>query len=449
MSMEIVSILADKAIKTNKIPQEAFVKHKVMRGLRHPNGTGVLVGLTDVGDVEGYQIVDGEKVPADGKLFYRGMDLEDLVKGFHTEGRRGFEETAYLLLFGELPRASELAAFNDLLDEKRCLPPAFTENMILKNPSRDIMNKLMRSVLVLYSFDDNPDAVDVENLVRQSIQLIAQFPTIVAYGYQAKAHYFNDESLIIHTPKKGVGTAENILHMIRPDSKYSQTEAEVLDLCLVIHAEHGGGNNSAFATHVVSSSGTDTYSAITTAIGSLKGPKHGGASHKVKAMVDALLEEGPLEQVSDWNYLEDYLRRLVNKQAFDRSGLIYGMGHAVYTLSDPRVKLLKSEARRLAEEKGAMDLFKVYEGIEVLGKTILSEKSGGNAFNSANVDLYSGFVYSLLGIPDELYTPLFAVARITGWCAHRIEQIVSDPKIMRPAYGSQGIKQYYKPLALR
>lgn len=449
MSMELVSVLAEKAIKTNKIPQEAFVKHKVMRGLRHPNGTGVLVGLTDVGDVEGYQIVDGEKVPADGKLFYRGMDLEDLVKGFHTEGRRGFEETAYLLLFGELPRASELAIFNDLLDENRCLPPAFTENMILKNPSRDIMNKLMRSVLVLYSFDDNPDAVDVENLVRQSIQLIAQFPTIVAYGYQAKAHYFNDESLIIHTPKKGVGTAENILHMIRPDSKYSQTEAEVLDLCLVIHAEHGGGNNSAFATHVVSSSGTDTYSAITTAIGSLKGPKHGGASHKVKAMVDALLEEGPLEKVSDWNYLEDYLRRLVNKQAFDRSGLIYGMGHAVYTISDPRVKLLKGEAMRLAQEKGAMDLFKVYEGIEILGKSILSEKSGGNAFNSANVDLYSGFVYSLLGIPDELYTPLFAVARITGWCAHRIEQIVSDPKIMRPAYGSQGIKQAYKALELR
>lgn len=446
MSLEVVKVLAEKAIRTNRIPQEAFVKHKVMRGLRHPNGTGVLVGLTDVGDVEGYQIIEGEKVPADGKLFYRGMDLEDLVEGFRKENRRGFEETAYLLLFGELPKASELETFKELLDDYRCLPPAFTENMILKNPSRDIMNKLMRSVLVLYSFDDNPDAVDVPNLVRQSIQLIAQFPTIVAYGYQAKAHYFNDESLIIHTPKKGVGTAENILHMIRPDSKYSDIEARVLDLCLVIHAEHGGGNNSAFATHVVSSSGTDTYSAITTAIGSLKGPKHGGASHKVKAMVDALLSEGPIEKVGDPLYLEGFLRRIVQKEAFDQTGLIYGMGHAVYTLSDPRVNLLKSEAKKLAMEKDKMDLFRIYEGIEVLGKAILTEKAGGGSFNSANVDLYSGFVYSLLGIPDELYTPLFAVARITGWCAHRIEQIVSDPKIMRPAYGSQGTKQAYLPL---
>jgi citrate synthase len=438
---------ATKAIKNNVIDEADYEAHQVMRGLRYPNGTGVLVGLTNVGDVAGYQLVDGVKVPDAGKLFYRGIDLNDLVAGFQAEKRRGYEETAYLLLFGELPNVVELEAFEQLLDEHRQLPMAFTENMILKNPSKDIMNKLMRSVLVLYSFDDEPDATDTANLIRQSIQLIAQFPTIIAYGYMAKAHYFNGESLIIHSPKKGVGTAENILHLIRPDSKYTETEASILDLCLVIHADHGGGNNSAFATHVVSSSGTDTYSAITTALGSLKGPKHGGASHKVKAMVDDIVANCP-----NWNTDEAvraYLKRMMAKEVFDGSGLIYGMGHAVYTISDPRVKLLRDRAAVLAAEKGQETLFALYERIERIGTELLNAKMGQGAMICANVDLYSGFVYSQLGIPEELFTPLFAAARISGWCAHRMEQVINEPKIMRPAYSSTGLSRAYVGLGVR
>lgn len=447
MTKDWIKALAKLATDNNQIAESDYAKHQVMRGLRHPNGTGVLVGLTDVGSVEGYALVDDQKVAIDGKLFYRGIDLEALVEGFQAEHRRGYEETAYLLLFGQLPTAAELEHFNAILDEERQLPPAFTENMILKNPSKDIMNKLQRSVLVLYSFDDTPDDTDVENLIRQSIRLIARFPTIIAYGYQAKAHYFNGDSLVIHPPKKGVGTAENILHMIRLDSQYTATEAEVLDLCLVIHAEHGGGNNSAFATHVVSSSGTDTYSAITTALGSLKGPKHGGASGKVKEMADDILENCP-----NWReegVLEAYLKKILAKEAFDGSGLIYGMGHAVYTLSDPRVKLLKDKAKTLAAEKSAMDLFDLYEAIEITAGRLLNAKRGDRAMICANVDLYSGFVYSLLGIPSELFTPLFAAARVSGWCAHRIEQIVSDPKIMRPAYKSIGCERPYIGLEKR
>lgn len=447
MTTAIMNKLVEKAMKNNLIDDDAYAKNHVMRGLRHPNGTGVLVGLTDVGAVEGYILVDNVKVASEGKLYYRGIDLEALVQGFQREDRRGYEETAYLLLFGELPNAEELEQFKTLLDEERQLPPAFTENMILKNPSKDIMNKLQRSVLVLYSFDDRPDDTDVENLIRQSIRLIAQFPTIIAYGYQAKAHYFKGESLIIHPPKRGVGTAENILHMIRADSKYTETEAEVLDLCLVIHAEHGGGNNSAFATHVVSSSGTDTYSVITTALGSLKGPKHGGASSKVKAMADDIIEN--CTNWKDETTLKNYLRRMLAKEVFDGSGLIYGMGHAVYTISDPRVKLLKEKAYQLAMEKSAMDLYHLYEAIERLAGELLNEKRGDRAMICANVDLYSGFVYSLLKIPEDLFTPLFAAARISGWCAHRIEQIVSDPKIMRPAYISIGDERPYIGLAER
>lgn len=439
--------LGDLAQANNCIDAEAYAAHQVMRGLRHPNGTGVLVGLTNVGNVEGYELQDGVKVPTAGKLYYRGIDVEHLVEGALMEERRGFEEVAYLLLFGELPEAEALRSFEDLLDEQRVLPPSFTENMILKNPSKDIMNKLMRSVLVLYSYDEMPDDTSVDNLVRQSIQLIAQFPTIIAYGYQAKAHYFNGESLVIHPPRRGIGTAANILRMIRGDGSYTETEASVLDLCLMIHAEHGGGNNSAFATHVVSSSGTDTYSAITTAIGSLKGPKHGGASHKVKEMMDEIGVQCP--DWADERAIESYLRKIINREALDGSGLIYGMGHAVYTLSDPRVQLLKCQAFKLAEEKAAMPLFKLYETVERLALKVLNEKFEGECRICANVDLYSGFVYSLLNIPEELYTPLFAAARITGWCAHRIEQIVSDPKIMRPAYRSIGSENAYIALADR
>lgn len=447
MTTVFLSQLVEKTLKNNLIPDDAFAKNQVMRGLRHPNGTGVLVGLTDVGAVEGYTLVDNVKVASEGKLYYRGIDLESLVKGFQNEKRRGYEETAYLLLFGELPTAEALEQFKTLLDDERPLPPAFTENMILKNPSKDIMNKLQRSVLVLYSFDDRPEDTDVENLIRQSIQLIAQFPTIIAYGYQAKVHYFKGESLVIHPPKRGIGTAENILHMTRLDSQYTETEAEVLDLCLVIHAEHGGGNNSAFATHVVSSSGTDTYSVITAALGSLKGPKHGGASAKVKAMADDILEN--CSNWKDETQLKNYLRRLLAKEVFDGSGLIYGMGHAVYTICDPRVNLLKEKAYQLAVEKSALDLYHLYESIERLAGELLNEKRGDRAAICANVDLYSGFVYSLLKIPEDLYTALFAAARISGWCAHRIEQILSDPKIMRPAYISIGNEKPYCEMALR
>lgn len=441
--------LSKKAYEASVIPQVAYEENQVMRGLRNPDGTGVLVGLTDVGDVIGYKWLDGQKMAVEGELYYRGMSIADLVRGFESESRKGFEETVYLLLFGHLPSASELETFNALLDSQRSLPPDFMENMILKNPSRDIMNKLMRSVLVLYSYDENPDDLSIANQVKQTLRLVAQFPTIVAYGYQAMAHYFKEDSLVIHSPKTGVGTAENILHMIRKDSQYTQVEAQVLDLCLVLHAEHGGGNNSSFATHVVSSSATDIYSAITAAIGSLKGPKHGGANAKVKGMVSDLLGGKSPEKVLNEGLVEPYLRKIVEKEAFDGAGLIYGLGHAVYTLSDPRAELLRSQAKKLAIEKNQLPLFEVYEAIEAIGQRLLLEKRGEQAFTSANVDLYSGLVYQLLDIPDELFTPLFAIARVSSWCAHRMEQMSSDSKIMRPAFKSRGRRQHYQKLSER
>ena len=416
------------------IEPELYDKYNVKRGLRNSNGTGVLVGLTKIGSVEGYKLIDDKKIPKEGKLFYRGINVEEIVDGFQKDDRMGFEETTYLLLFGKLPNKTELDDFNKLLSEMRCLPKHFTENMILKIPSSNIMNKLQRSVLVLYSSDDNPEDLSVRNVLKQSLNLIAKFPTIISYGYQAKSHYFYDNSLFIHSPRKDLSTAENILHMIRPDSKYTKTEAETLDLSLVLHAEHGGGNNSAFATHVVSSSGTDTYSAIATAVGSLKGPKHGGANLKVRDMVADIKEN--VSNWSDKNLLKDYLVKILKKDAFDNSGLIYGMGHAVYTLSDPRAELLKKKAKELACEKDSLKEYELYTNIEELSKEIYKTFKGEDAVISANVDLYSGFVYELLNIPYDLYTALFATSRISGWCAHRIEQIISDKKIMRPAYKS-------------
>lgn len=439
--------LTGMAEANNIIDPSFYDKYHVMRGLRNKNGTGVLVGLTEVADVQGYSLVNDRKVPSEGKLYYRGIDLENIVRGFQTENRRGFEETAYLLLFGELPSIDQLFSFNEMLDANRFLPKDFTENMILKIPSKDIMNKLQRSVLVLYSHDDNPDDTSVRNVLRQSIQMIARFPTIISYGYQAKAHYFERKSLFIHPPQSGIGTAENILYMIRRDNHYTRTEAETLDLCMVIHAEHGGGNNSAFATHVVSSSGTDTYSAIVTAIGSLKGPKHGGANNRVKAMIDDIKLNCP--NWTNRDLLKDYLLKILRKEAFNGEGLIYGMGHAVYTLSDPRAVLLKEKALELAKEKDAVDEFSLYNNIEVLSTEIFKELKGPDFAISANLDLYSGFVYEMLGLPEDLYTPLFAAARISGWCAHRIEQIVSDNKIMRPAYMSVSPKSSYIPLCDR
>lgn len=431
----------------NRIPEENYDLYDVRRGLRNPNGTGVLVGLTEVGSVQGYDVVENVKLPSEGKLFYRGYNLIDLVDGFQRDKRMGFEEIAYLLLMGALPTKLELFEFNELLNEYRKLPDGFTENMILKIPSNDIMNKLQRSVLVLYSHDDNPDDLSTSNLLRQSMSLIAQFPVILAYGYQAKAHYFEKKSLFIHQPDPSVGTAENILRLSRPDCVYSKTEAETLDLLLVMHAEHGGGNNSAFATHVVSSSGTDTYSAISAALGCLKGPKHGGANRKVYEMVQDIQTN-----CLDWKdeqALKRYLLKIINKEAFDGKGLIYGMGHAVYTLSDPRAVLLKEKARELAKEKGCLGTYALYESIERLTKIIFKERKGDSAAIAANVDLYSGFVYEMLDIPPALYTPLFATARVAGWCAHRIEQVISDPKIIRPAYKSVKDFQLYRNLSER
>lgn len=427
-----LSELAEKTAANDFIDSGFYDKYEVKRGLRNENGTGVLVGLTRIGSVEGYRVKNGSKLPAEGEMYYRGISVKDLVAGFQAENRRGFEETAYLLLFGELPNEHSLQSFNELLDEYRDLPRGFTENMILRIPSRNVMNKLQRSILVLYSHDENPDDISIKNVLRQSIELIARFPTIISYGYQAKAHYFDNQSLYIHSPRPGIGTAENILHMIRPDNVYSKVEAEILDLCMVIHADHGGGDNSSFATHVVSSNGTDTYSTIAAAVGCLKGPKHGGANIMVKDMVDNIREN-----VSNWENsekLKDYLYKILKKEAFDGKGLIYGMGHAVYTLSDPRAVLLKEKAYELAIEKNAIQEFELYKNIEELTIELIKSIKGPDTYIPANVDLYSGFVYDKLGIPSDLYTPIFAASRIAGWCAHRLETIAGDNRIIRPAY---------------
>ncbi|HAS79321.1 MAG TPA: citrate synthase, partial [Fusobacteriaceae bacterium] len=399
----ILDELSLKAEKNNYIKPEFYEKFNVKRGLRNNNGTGVLVGLTEIGSVIGYYMGKDMKCPCEGQLFYRGIDINDIVMGFQRNNRRGFEETSYLLLFGELPTCDELLNFTYLLDQCRDLPPGYVENMILKIPGKDIMNKLQRSILTLYSHDTDPDSIDVRNVLRQSIQLIAQIPTIISYSYQAKAHYFDKKNLYIHKPQPGIGMAENILYMIRTDNKYSKLEAEILDLILIIHAEHGGGNNSTFATHVVSSSGTDTYSAIAAAVGSLKGPKHGGANNKVRDMVLNIRKN--IINCSDRKELKDYLLRILKKEVYNKKGLIYGMGHAVYTKSDPRALLLKKKAYELALEKNTILDFNLYKNIEELTIELLRELKGDNVIISANVDLYSGFVYEMLDIPHELYTP--------------------------------------------
>jgi citrate synthase len=390
---------------------------------------------------------DGKKIPTEGRLKYRGIDTEDIVEGFQKDNRHGFEEISYLLLFGELPNAEALKKFTEMLGYYRALPEGFTRDMILKAPSKNIMNKLARSVLAFYSYDENPDDTSIENVLRQSIELIARFPTMAAYGYQAMQYYHNNNSLHLHKPDPNLDTAENLLLMIRPDGKYTKTEADVLDLALVMHAEHGGGNNSAFTVRVVSSSGTDSYSAIAAAVGSLKGPKHGGANIKVLEMMGNIKEH-----ISDWSdesEIEWYLKKIVQKEAFDKSGLVYGLGHAVYTVSDPRSVLLKKKAVDLAKEKGRMDEFNLYCLIEKIAPGIV-----GNAKNSdkplcINVDFYSGFVYDMLNIPRDLCTPLFAISRISGWCAHRIEELVTVNQIIRPAYRSVVSPQNYVPLVER
>jgi len=443
---ERLNVLADIVQQNSYIDPTLYDLYNVKRGLRNANGTGVLVGITRVASVIGYELVNGVKTPTEGSLFYRGVNMTDIVDGFQRDGRRGFEEVVYLLLFGTLPTSAELLSFIDLLETCRDLPTSYKEDVILKIPSTNIMNKLQRTVLTLYSYDENPEDTSVLNVLSQSINLIAKIPLITAYAYQAKRHYFDNQSLILHTPKSGAGTAENILHLIRSDSVYTDAEVDILDLLMVIHAEHGGGNNSAFATHVVSSTGTDTYSAISTAIGSLKGPKHGGANLMVAAMIEDIKSH-----INDWSdevELKNYLSLILEKKAFDKKGLIYGMGHAVYTLSDPRAVVLKKKAEELAILKGLERNFQLISDIERISSLMLNDRLGSNNAIAANVDLYSGFVFEMLGIPQELYTPIFAASRMAGWCAHRLEQIL-DEKIMRPAYVTLGDPVNYSPIDKR
>ena len=446
-SMDFIKSLCGEFEKHNRIDPAYYEKWDVKRGLRNADGTGVLAGITQIGNVLGYYVQDGERFPMEGRLIYRGIDLGDLVDGFMSENRFGFEETAYLLLFGALPTREQLKLFQRALSVHQPLPPMFTEDMILRAPSADVMNKLARSVLSLYSYDDAPEDRSLESELGKAIALIARLPTIAAHAYAAKRHYYDDESLYLHRPQEGLGVAENFLYSVRHDNQFTQEEAKLLDLCLVLHAEHGGGNNSAFACRVLSSSGTDFYSAIAAAVGSLKGPRHGGANKKVMEMF-GYIEDG----VKDWrdeDEIRSYLGRILRREAGDGSGLIYGMGHAIYTLSDPRAVLLKKFAKSLAAKKGVLDEFELYEAVERLTPEVLSA-SGQRKVVCANVDLYSGLVYKMMGIPQELYTPLFAVARVVGWCAHRIEEVYNPGnKIIRPAYKAVAPARPFIPLDQR
>lgn len=439
---------ADRCVNNSCIDPNLYDQFDVKRGLRdRRTGKGVLTGLTEIGDVHSYDTVDGVSVPCEGKLFYRGINIEEIVNGFLEEKRFGFEEVTYLLLFGELPSKKRLDNFNNVLAQYRTLPPSFVRDIVMKATSRDMMNLLARSVLSLYSWDDNPDDTSIPNVLRQSLSLIARVPLISVYGYQSHRHYHHGDNLHIINPDPSLSTAENILRLLRPDSSYTELEARILDLALVLHAEHGGGNNSTFTNHVVSSSGTDTYSAIAASLCSLKGPKHGGANIKVKHMFDHMKET-----VNDWNdddEIKNYLTALLEKRIFDKSGLIYGIGHAVYALSDPRAKLLKGLTDKLAVEKGRTDELKLYENVERLAPEVISRVHKRNKSVSSNVDFYSGFVYSMLGLPDGLYTPMFATARMAGWSAHRIEELINAGKIIRPAYKNVAKKANYAPLDKR
>ena len=415
------------------IDPELYTKYEVNRGLRDLKGKGVLTGLTEISEIQSKKTVDGEEVPCQGMLFYRGYNVKDIIADFTGTGRYGFEETVYILLFGALPDEKELAQFKEVLANYRELPVSFVRDFIMKAPSGDIMNSLARSVLALYSYDEEPDNTDVGNVLRQCIRLISLFPQLAVYGYQAFNYYVKgNDSFFIHEPKKEYTIAENILYMLRLDGKFTPLEAQLLDMALVLHAEHGGGNNSTFTTHVVTSSGTDTYSAIAAALGSLKGPRHGGANIKVRHMLKDIKTN-----ISNWNDDEEitsYLLKILNKEAFDNSGLIYGIGHAVYSLSDPRAEVFKGFVEKLAVEKGLEDEYRLYANVERLAPDVIAQKRRMYKGVSANVDFYSGFVYDMLGIPEELYTPIFAVARIAGWSAHRLEEIINSGKIIRPAY---------------
>lgn len=437
----VIDGLTAKMAEHSVIDTDLYSKYDVKRGLRDLDGKGVLTGLTDISTIKQNKIVDGKVVPCDGELYYRGYNVKDIIGGITKDNRFGFEEVVYLLLFGEMPTKDELKNFKKLLVNYRTLPQHFVRDVILKAPSEDMMNSIARSVLTLFCYDKNPNDTSLNNVLRQSIQLISVFPMLTVYGYHAYNHYLRDKSLYIHLPEPSMSTAEVILSLLRPDRKYTDLEAKVLDMALILHMEHGGGNNSTFTTHVVTSSGTDTYSAIAAALSSLKGPKHGGANVKVYEMFEDLKQN-----ITDWNddeQIEGYLKKLLDKQAFDRKGLIYGMGHAVYSISDPRQKILKGAVQKLAEVEGYNAEFNLYERVERLAPQVIGKKRKIYKGVASNVDFYSGLLYSMLDIPCELYTPLFATARIAGWSAHRLEELVNTGKIIRPAYMSISTEKQY------
>jgi len=432
--------LVKEAMRSGSIDQSLYAEYDVKRGLRDSNGNGVLTGLTEISDVTGTHVVNGRKIPVDGELYFQGYNVAEMIEGFGDTKYR-YEEIAYLLLFGKLPTKEQRKNFIHILTDLEELSGAFIRDVIMKATSANLMNTLMKSILSLYSYDENPDDISVPNVLRQSLQLIAKMPLISVYGYQAYRHYKLDGTLMIKNPRKDYSIAENLLYMMRDDGQFTELEAKVLDICLILHAEHGGGNNSTFTSHVVTSSGTDTYSAIAASVASLKGPKHGGANLKVQNMFADIMAN-----VKDWtnkDEVNEYLTKIINKEAFDKAGLIYGMGHAVYTLSDPRAVIIKKFAKELSKEKGMEETFDLYELVEKEAPAIIMAKHQMFKPVCANVDFYSGFVYSMLGIPEELFTPMFATARITGWCAHRLEELVNAGKIIRPAYKYVGHHRPY------
>lgn len=445
--MDNVQEWADICLNDERIDLGLYEKYDVKRGLRDKNGNGVVAGLTKVSKIESNKIVDGVKTPCEGKLFYRGYNIYDLIGGVVRDNRFGYEEIAYLLLFGELPNAVQMERFKESLAFSRKLPTNFVRDVVMKAPSKDMMISLSKSILTLASYDDQAWDISIPNVLRQSLMLISVMPMLAVYGYHAYNHYERDESMYIHRPDENLSTAENLLRLLRPDKQYSAVEAHVLDLALILHMEHGGGNNSTFTTHVVTSSGTDTYSVVSAALASLKGPKHGGANIKVVEMMKDLRNE--VSDTKDRDAVEDYLKRLLHKDAFDKKGLIYGMGHAVYSKSDPRAEIFKRFVKQLSEEKGREADFELYSMIEELGPKVISEERKIYKGVSANVDFYSGFVYSMLDIPEEMFTPIFAIARIVGWSAHRIEELINMDKIIRPAYTSVMKEEEYRPLSGR
>lgn len=440
--------MASVSEATATIDSTLFDKYEVKRGLRDLDGRGVLTGLTEVSEIVAYTVKDREMVPCEGELYYQGINIEEIVDGFLSEKRFGFEEVVYLLLFGELPTESDLEGLDDMLSYyRKSLPMSFVRDIIMKAPSSDLMNTLARSVLTLYAYDDQADNTSIRNVLRQCLELVALFPMFSVYGYQTMKYFHDGKSFFLHPPREDYSTAENILHMLRPDSKFTPLEAKILDLALVLHAEHGGGNNSTFTDHVVTSSGTDTYAAISAALGSLKGPRHGGANVKVSLMFEDMKKW--VKDYEDEEEIETYLTALLNHQMFDRSGLIYGMGHAVYSLSDPRARTFRRFVEKLAEEKDMMHEFTLYKNVEKIAPKVIGDQRHIYKGVSANVDFYSGLVYSMLDIPHELYTPLFAIARIAGWSAHRIEELVNAGRIIRPAYKAVGHHKHYVPMKYR